>query len=642
MDQTDWALALLILVALAAAVALGADRVGMERANRTVELIVDADDVHQLAVASGESFPKTLAALKAAGATALAVKEATLQELVASGRLIALSTPEGTVLGTPDADAASVVALASAIQQELPKASVGLSQYTPAVVLAGVGFEQIAEVPVMFRPEEAAEAKAHRLRLVARPLNFPAVSAEAVRASLERAAEAGARLVIFRNEEVLGFPALVPTTAKTVRDLDLLYGYIEIAAQKGDHGLASKIPERTVRVHSITDADLLNLSPETAVARYLRAVRERGVRACYVRLMPRFRPDPLAANTQYVESLARRLKHAGFITGPPAPLRAPEGWPPWHLRALVLLALPAAAVLLLRRLMPLRRGWSLLLFLAITGIGLAVARWHTSFVVPLSGLAAACIFPALGVVVSLQWARRKGAGDPASANPVAASLMVLAGACAVSLAGGLIIAGLYSRTSYLVGAAQFVGVKLSYLSPLPIVLLAVIADLPGRMEPLSLWWTRLRVRLTEFFARPVLVIEAAAILLAVGAIGFALMRSGNQSAVAPAAVELKLRTALESLLVVRPRLKEFLIGHPMLMLAAVLAMRGRRTWLPLVALLAAVGQVSLVNTFCHFHMPLLVSLLRTLHGLWIGALLGLILVLAWMRFFGRASLHRQT
>ncbi len=640
MDHTDWALALLILVALAAAVALGADRVALERGNRTVELIVDADDVHQLALASGKSFSDTLAALKSVGATALAVKEETLAEMVASGRLIALSTPEGTVLGTSDASAAGVVGLASVLRQDLPKASVGLSQYTPAVVLRGVGFEQIASVPVMFRPEETAAAKAQRLRLVARPVNFPAVSEQAVRASLERASEAGARLVVFRNDEILGFPQLVSTTAAAFRDLDLLYGYIEIAAQKGDRELASAIPERTIRVHSITDADLVKLSPQAAVARYLRAVKERGVRACYVRLMPRSQPDPLKANTHYLRSLSRKLLNAGFKPGPPAPLRVPAGWPPWPLRALVLLALPAAALLLLRRLVPLRRGWSLVLFLVLTGLGLALGRWRAPLVAPLSGLAAACIFPALGVILFLQWARGKSAA-PASARPVAVSLEALAGASLVSLAGGLVIAGIYSRPVYLVGAVPFAGVKFSYLSPLPIVLLAVIADLPGRVEPLSLWWRRLRVRVMEFFSRPVLVIEAVAILAALGAIGFALMRSGNQSAVAPAAVELKLRSGLESLLVVRPRLKEFLIGHPMMMLAAALALRGRRTWLPLVALFAAVGQVSIVNTFCHFHMPLLISLLRTVHGLWIGAALGLVLVLVWQRLCVRPAPRRQ-
>jgi hypothetical protein len=75
---------------------------------------------------------------------------------------------------------------------------------------------------------------------------------------------------------------------------------------------------------------------------------------------------------------------------------------------------------------------------------------------------------------------------------------------------------------------------------------------------------------------------------------------------------------------VRPRTKEFLIGHPALVVALGLLSAGRREWLPLAMLLGAIGQVSLVNTFCHLHSPLEVSLMRTLWGILIGLLLGAI------------------
>jgi MFS family permease len=100
-------------------------------------------------------------------------------------------------------------------------------------------------------------------------------------------------------------------------------------------------------------------------------------------------------------------------------------------------------------------------------------------------------------------------------------------------------------------------------------------------------------------------------------------------------MELKVRGWLESLLVARPRTKELFIGHPALMLAFALGLRGRRTWLPLAALLAAIGQISIVNTLCHFHIPLYLSLLRILHGFWMGALVGAITLLIWRALFDR-------
>jgi hypothetical protein len=40
-------------------------------------------------------------------------------------------------------------------------------------------------------------------------------------------------------------------------------------------------------------------------------------------------------------------------------------------------------------------------------------------------------------------------------------------------------------------------------------------------------------------------------------------------------------------------------------------------------LIGLIGQISIVNTFLHFHIPLELCLLRTLHGLWIGSLISL-------------------
>jgi hypothetical protein len=56
-----------------------------------------------------------------------------------------------------------------------------------------------------------------------------------------------------------------------------------------------------------------------------------------------------------------------------------------------------------------------------------------------------------------------------------------------------------------------------------------------------------------------------------------------------------------------------LIGHPALILSFVLAARGRRSWAFPLFLVGAIGQVSLLNTFCHLHTPLVASLWRAGH-----------------------------
>jgi hypothetical protein len=642
-DRSDWSFVALIVVALIAATVIAAGRVHIEGTSPAVEMIVDADDARQVAAAAGLALPDLLTRLRQAGATALAVREMTVEEMAQGGRLRVASTAQGTFVEFPDVQSASMIAMA--VQAKLPRAKLMMATQAPVLVAMDMQPEQLAKVPVLLRPEDIQAARTTNLRLVARLGNFAAATPQAITAAAAEAAAAGAKLIVFRDEEVLGYRALIKETAEAFGRRKLLYGLIEMTSQKGDGELAGRMTTELVRVHSITDAEMQTLTPQAAVLRYARAVRERNVRACYVRLLVQPNDDPMARNVEYLQAVVAAIRGEGFRIGPPGPFKAPEDWPWVFPRALVLLALPAALVLLVRRLTPLGEGWSWLAFVVVAGLGFALAETRGHLVVPISGLFAACLFPALGTVAALQLGRarprtprlwaRKAAGTPGPRSPIGPALAALTLACVTSLAGGLVIAGLYSRLGYLVGAELFVGVKLSYLAPLPLILFVVIGDVPGRTEPWSVWWMRLRLRVGEFLRRPVVVVEATAILVALGAIAFALMRSGNESAVTPSALELKVRSLLESWLVARPRTKELLIGHPALMLAFALSLRGRKTWLPFVALLAAIGQISIVNTLCHFHIPLYISLLRILHGFWMGALVGVVTILIWRALFDR-------
>jgi hypothetical protein len=89
---------------------------------------------------------------------------------------------------------------------------------------------------------------------------------------------------------------------------------------------------------------------------------------------------------------------------------------------------------------------------------------------------------------------------------------------------------------------------------------------------------------------------------------FVLERSGNLPAIPVARWEELLRERLEDWLIARPRFKEFLVGHPALMLWR------REPSLVHLGLLAlgALGQASIINTFVHLHTPLVLSLWRTI------------------------------
>ncbi|HUU55359.1 MAG TPA: DUF5693 family protein [Armatimonadota bacterium] len=633
MDRSDKVFVLIVIAAVAAALFLALGRARIERANRTVEIVIDGDDARLVAAASGTTLPVFLADLRGAGACSLAVREKTIGDLVEDGRLLAVSLEGETNLITPDGRLAAV--LAPSMAARLPHIPMELAS-PPPMIAVQMPTKELSEVPVLLLPEQVAAAEAAGLGVVARLRNFEGASAAAVEAATEQAVSAGAHLIIFDREEVLGYDGLLGVTAESLGRHDLLFGLVEMAAQRGEDGLAGRLGNRVVRVHSITENDMLTMAPSTAVPRYARAVHERNIRAVYVRLIARARADPAAYNVAYVKAIADAIRADGFELGRAAPFSGPKGWPPRWPRAAVALGVVAGAMLLLRRLLSLSAAWSWLVWVMALAVGTGAASLKPELVARVGGLGAAVVFPSLAVVWALQGVGSRGPRG-GFGRVLGAAAWRLVGASAISLAGAMLIVGLYSRVGYLSGVALFTGVKLSLLVPLVVVLAAVIVDLPWRIEPIGRWWPRTRLRAEQFLSRPINALQAAIVLAALGAVAFALTRSGNQPVVSPSGLEVKLRAVLEAMLAIRPRTKEFLLGHPALMLGVALALRGRRAWLPLAALVAALGQVSLLNTFCHFHTPLSVSLLRTANGLWMGALIGTIVIVVWRAVFDRRS-----
>ncbi len=103
-----------------------------------------------------------------------------------------------------------------------------------------------------------------------------------------------------------------------------------------------------------------------------------------------------------------------------------------------------------------------------------------------------------------------------------------------------------------------------------------------------------------------------------------LIRTGSEVPALVMQVEVRLRELLEYYLIARPRSKEFLFGHPLLLLGFSRHVndRGKNIFL----LLGAVGQISLVNTFCHPGNPLDIILLRVFNGIVFGIITGIILI----------------
>ncbi|MFB6285098.1 MAG: DUF5693 family protein [Candidatus Bipolaricaulia bacterium] len=188
-------------------------------------------------------------------------------------------------------------------------------------------------------------------------------------------------------------------------------------------------------------------------------------------------------------------------------------------------------------------------------------------------------------------------------------------ASGASILGGFAAAAVLSDASHFLGLRDIPGVKPALAVPVAGASLMALSHVSWRS------W------------RPVDV----AVWVGVGAaLLVALLRSGNFSIIPVPDLERELRNVLEQLLIVRPRFKEFLIGHPALLLWISLGAIRWRAWAVGLLALGMLGQASIVNSFLHLHTPLWVSLLRTFHGLWLGLLFGLPLIYAAQAFARRA------
>lgn len=432
------------------------------------------------------------------------------------------------------------------------------------------------------------------------------------------------RAVFFNDKDLPGWPDRLPELARSLGALGVPVGVIEGYAQQGLPQLVEAVDGRAVRLHAIREDELRKLPLDRAVERYRLAAAERGIRVLLLRVVPDESPAAaLDATLRLATDVRRALAEEGFAFGPPSPPRAEPPSP--AARWALVLGLAAAAALA-GHLAGLAHLGALAALALLAVEGGLLGSGHAYLAQKLGASATALVFPVLAALCCLR---------PQPRRPVAAAAGV-AGAAAVAVAGGLLELAFQAHYHFLLRTDVPPGTKLAaVLPPAAVAVLAAWRHLPGAFAGV-----RTGLRRWRAWRVPVswMVLAALGVLAAVVYVS----RTGNQPLVAPPELERAARQWLDHALGVRPRFKEFLFGYPLLLLALARGVRG-----PLDALLAGAGTVALasvVNTFSHAHTPVAVSLLRTLHGLWLGTLAGLVLwavLAAWARRVGRPPTQQE-
>ena len=583
-----WAI---VAVTLVPAAWLAAQRIGVEGTARTVAIVMDEIALAEQADYLGVDSFALAERYRALGLPGIALYEQTIESLADDGKAAVLFGSEARSLaaarGEPIPDVGGDTTMVSELE---PGALAWLLRKSPVppralewsgrtwYVFDGSGQTSLRRPagPAMDQVQRFTEAG---FSLAYRPRNYPNLRAVGEDFPSE------ADLLIHAGLDVAGHPDALPSLVDASQPY--LTAIIEGTPQDGLAKISGRIP--TTRLLSFNQ-DYINrrLLPADLIDKYLLAVNERNVRLLYLRPYTEEQLGSMVPHTeQLVAGLVAALEAEGYVIGSIQPDEL--AFDPSHLlRGLAAMGVVAALVLL-GLLYP--GVWGVLVAGAVLGLGVLAGGpdWDAL------ALVAALAFPVLG----FGYLPRRG--------------WSLVGATGISLAGALLLAAVGSDRPALLGIEPFAGVAATLVVPPALFLFheALRFRRPAR-------WVR------DLWHEPVRLGEVAIAFIVAAALGLIVMRRGNFPLLSASGFELAIRDALSEWFV-RPRFKE-LLGHPAALLG--LVQRDWPAWLR-AGLVAAgvIAQATILNSFSHYHTPLLISLQRSVIALVLGLLAGLVLVI---------------
>jgi hypothetical protein len=600
-----------------------------EREDRTVELVVDLNDLKKIAAFEKKPLGPILAAIRKIGIAKIGVFEETLPDASAMGELY---YAKGSGILRLKSSGASFFQKGRISAERtyiyIPEKAVRERVYYQLRLILGEGAlrflgkevievdeaeEELRDLGLGISAFQKSYLESKGFSLVPRLWNDPRFHLGNIEAKI--AALKDYKIIIFDGEEIPGSPSAIPALADALKKFKIKYGYIEIVKQEGDKLLRKLMASEIVRVHSVPKDELIKISKEEAIDRFARGARERSVRLIYLRpfLPPQIDAYPVEYNLEYFKAVKARIEAAGLVIGEPektSPLTV-KGWQVLLLGAGVL----AGGLFLLHNFTPLPIWLASLSFFGALAVMFFLGTAGYSLLLQ-KGLAfaAALIFPSWAVIANFSGNLESGE-YPTLKYGVLQILKVIA----LTGVGIFIMVGLLSDFRFMLGVESFPAVKAALILPILIVaayfIFPTIVGLRSEGESRGERWRNvlnLKVSLGM-----VLLLGAGAVALVV-----LVARSGNFVLPVPA-VEKYFRNWLELLLSVRPRTKEFLAGYPLLFVAALYYFKGKRDWLWLLAALGTIAPISVFNSFSHLHTPLLISLQRTFNGLVLGLLVGM-------------------
>ena len=577
---------LMVILSLIPASILTARRIAAEGSVRTVTMVMDEDALVEQARKLGRDPVELALHYRELGLAGISVYEETPESLAESGEIIAM----------PGYELQAAVAAAGGEPPVLPPGSTVMSELRQGALDAALGktgldpqrFEwggrswyafpgDVFEVLPAGADEERLDRYAQAgFDIAYRPRNHPLLS------DIEFPEQAN--YLIHNGLEVAGLPDLLAETIEESQGY--LTGIIEGTEQSGMSRIAGRVP--TVRLLSFNqDYINLRLRPADLIDKYLLAASERGITLLYLRPYTEPQLGNMLENTEaLVSGLRSALENEGFEVAPLRNLQIDYRTNAW-LRGLSSLGV-LAGLLLLGLAYP--APWGALVSLAVLALGLFAGGFDWDAL----ALVAALVFPVIGYAFLRE------------------RLLSLGLATLVSLAGALLLIAVGSDQASMNAISPFRGVAATLVVP-PMLFVAHYALRYQRPAE----WIR------GLWGHQVRLGDVAVVGVGFIALALVFLRRGNFPLIGASEAELAFRSWLAEMFV-RPRFKE-LLGHPL----AVLGLTNGEwpAWIRGALLTGGVvAQASILNSFSHYHTPVLISLQRTLIALALGLVIGLVLV----------------
>lgn len=636
-------LILIIIVGLASSVYIGIQRHVLEKQNRYVDLTIDYEDFKD--TVGAWDMGKALDILKDSGATSIAIPEVNLNLLMQEGRILVLSGGELLQRERPGIDKTKINPNYTYIFVREPKDFKNLSyeltsRFTSErveikevegdmlIILKYTLSQGLREMEMGLDMDAFDNIKNTGLNIIPRIKNNHYFTDEYIKNLFIKLEDYPISAIIFVGDEVLGYPDNVSITADRFNKFNIPFGLIESITgsspnlkQAGMEKLAKATNYNTTRVFSLSEKEMKALPPKEIIDKWSRSF-ERNNRIIYIRMKSKYNgvypEESITLFSDSIKELNNRVTKMGYDTGRVNPME------PLHINKFALILVSAGAtaggLMLLNRFIPFKETAQiiifLLFFLPIAGL-LFTRFWILDILIV--ALASSIIFPSLSIIALI---------DTLKIYRNKSNALLYFKTIGITMIGALYTAAVLTDVRFFLKLDSFRGVKIAFTLPLLLICVYYIGRY-GTGERISQeqnFSDSIR-NIMEFIEYHVKVKHLILLAIAAAAAAVYILRSGNLPGIGVSSLEAGMRTFLERVFTARPRTKEFLIGHPLLvLLLGVKKIPVLEKYIPFLALGASVGQISIVNTFSHLHIPIITSVNRTVYGIIIGLILGLILL----------------